>query len=70
MSKTIAVKNPCYHCYAGAIGECALTACKCAGLPWSGDVERAEIEYELQEIAEEAKEQMRELVDYRSTELF
>lgn len=32
-------ENPCYHCYTGAIGECAMTHCKHQHEPWSKDVE-------------------------------
>ena len=42
MAKT--VENPCFHCYAGAIGECSMTPCKHQLKPWSKDVETMEIE--------------------------
>ena len=36
--------NPCYHCYVGAIGECAMTQCKNQNQPWSKDVVSKQIE--------------------------
>jgi len=49
--------NPCYHCYTGAIGECALAHCKYRLKSWSGDVESEEIwVHEKEAIAEYIKE--------------
>lgn len=33
------IDNPCYHCYTGAIGECALASCKYMWKSWSKDLE-------------------------------
>ena len=38
------IDNPCYHCYAGAIGECAMTGCKYLLNSWSRDLESETIE--------------------------
>ncbi len=32
-------ENPCFRCYTGAIGECAMTHCKHQHETWSRDVE-------------------------------
>lgn len=32
-------ENPCYHCYAGAIGECECTNCKHKNESYSCDVD-------------------------------
>lgn len=37
-------ENPCYHCYAGASGQCDMTRCKYQHEPWSQDVESIYIE--------------------------
>lgn len=43
------IDNPCYHCYTGAIGECALAKCKYQHEQWSKDVDSEEIEIEDKE---------------------
>ena len=42
-------ENPCYHCYAGASGQCDMTRCKYQHEPWSQDVESRYIEDESEE---------------------
>lgn len=32
-------ENPCYHCYAGASGQCYMTTCKHQFKEWAKDVE-------------------------------
>lgn len=34
------IENPCYHCYAGASGQCYMTNCKYQFKDWAKDVER------------------------------
>lgn len=33
------IENPCYHCYAGASGQCYMTNCKYQFESWAKDVE-------------------------------
>lgn len=33
------IENPCYHCYAGASGQCYMTNCKHQFESWAKDVE-------------------------------
>ena len=44
MAEYIELENPCYHCYAGAIGECSLTGCKHQLKSWSQNVDHKTIE--------------------------
>lgn len=36
---TNVIENPCYHCYAGASGQCYMTSCKYQFEAWAKDVE-------------------------------
>ena len=36
---TDVIENPCYHCYAGASGQCYMTNCKYQFENWAKDVE-------------------------------
>lgn len=38
------IDNPCYHCYTGAIGECAMIECEHLLNSWSQDLESETIE--------------------------
>lgn len=38
------IENPCYHCYAGASGQCYMTNCKHQFEIWSKDVESEYVE--------------------------
>ena len=38
------IENPCYHCYAGASGQCYMTSCKHQFEIWSKDVESEYVE--------------------------
>ena len=40
----VEIDNPCYHCYAGAIGECQMIGCKYNLKSWSHGLENKTIE--------------------------